>query len=109
MVTSEQILANRANAQLSTGPSSVEGKAASKMNAVKYGLYAESLVIPGEDPDKLELLTREYHASFQPFGPVEHVLVEMMTHADWLRRRWARVETEIWNALLAEEDGPGMA
>ena len=40
--------ANQRNAQNSTGPSSVEGKAASRMNALKSGLYAKSLVIRGE-------------------------------------------------------------
>jgi hypothetical protein len=50
MATPAQIAANRANAQKSTGPRTAEGKAASRLNALKHGLDAESLIIPGEDP-----------------------------------------------------------
>ena len=50
MATPAQITANRANALKSTGPRSESGKAASRFNALKHGLDAESLILPGEDP-----------------------------------------------------------
>src|SRR5438034_1241699 len=45
MATQAQITANRANALKSTGPRSPEGKSASRFNALKHGLDADSLVL----------------------------------------------------------------
>src|SRR3982751_6651737 len=40
-----RLAANRANAQLSTGPTSPEGKAISSLNAVKTGLCARAVLL----------------------------------------------------------------
>jgi hypothetical protein len=40
MATQQQILANRSNAQLSTGPRTEQGKAISRMNALKLIFYS---------------------------------------------------------------------
>ena len=56
MPTQKQIEANRRNAQKSTGPVTLEGKAVCAMNAFKTGLYAASLIIPGEKLEDLEEL-----------------------------------------------------
>ena len=48
MTSEKQRAANKRNAQTSSGPTSAEGKAASRMNALKSGLYAKSAVIRGE-------------------------------------------------------------
>ena len=47
MASDAQILANRINAQHSTGPKTAEGKERSKRNALTHGLTA-TVVIPGE-------------------------------------------------------------
>ena len=49
MSTEAQITANRANAKLSTRPSSAEGKAKASLNAVKTGLTGRTVVLPSED------------------------------------------------------------
>ena len=48
MATKAQTKANRQNAQKSTGPQTVEGKATVSQNAVKHGLFTDS-VIKGEN------------------------------------------------------------
>ena len=49
MATEKQIAANRANAQLSTGPRTDAGKAASSSNAVSHGLTSRGFIIlPGQ-------------------------------------------------------------
>ena len=53
MSTTAQILANRLNSQKSTGPQTAEGKDVVSQNAVKHGLFAES-VIKGENPADYE-------------------------------------------------------
>ena len=69
MATPAQITANRANAQKSTGPRSVEGKSASRFNALKHGIDAASIVIPGEDPADYDALVAQYHRSTSPGPP----------------------------------------
>jgi hypothetical protein len=56
MATAAQIAANQANAQKSTGPRSVEGKSVSRFNALKHGIDAATIVIPGEDRAVYEAL-----------------------------------------------------
>ena len=69
MSSQRQIEANRRNAQKSTGPTSVAGKAASSMNAPKTGIYAKSLVLPSEKLADLEQLIDEYYQSHNPTTP----------------------------------------
>ena len=90
-----QINANRQNAQLSTGPTSVAGKAVSSMNAGKHGIYAESLIFPGENPEDLAALQQAYVDQFHPQGPVEEKLVEILVRCDWMGKRYDRVEPHV--------------
>ena len=66
MSSAAQILANRENSLHSTGPRSDAGKAVSRFNALKFGVDARSLVIPGEDPAELEALALEYRRTSVP-------------------------------------------
>jgi hypothetical protein len=100
MATQKQIEANRRNALLSTGPSSETGKSVSRMNALKTGIDAQSLIIRGEDPAALEQLTRQYYERFQPQGPEECDLIDAAITSSWLLRRLRKTEAEIWNANI---------
>jgi len=105
MTTLAQVAANRANAQHSTGPASVEGKAASRFNAGKHFIDAESICIPGEDPDLLRQLREDFLEDLRPVGAVETHLVSVIVEAEWFRRRYARIEAELFPAIakLMEE------
>jgi hypothetical protein len=48
MASEKQFEANRQNAQKSTGPKTPEGRAAVRLNGVKHGLTAETIVLKGE-------------------------------------------------------------
>ena len=48
MPSERQLAANRLNAQKSTGPRTLEGKARASQNAFKTGVHAESQIIRGE-------------------------------------------------------------
>jgi hypothetical protein len=108
MATVAQVTANRANAHLSTGPRSVEGKAASSRNSLKLGITAHSLIIPGEDPAELEQLAAQYDQEFVPVGPLEAHLLETLVQAAWMQKRYARIEAEYIGSRLAAmpEDTP---
>jgi hypothetical protein len=95
MGTPAQNNANRANAQHSTGPRSVEGKAAASRNSLKFGIHARSMIIPGEDAAALDELTAAYARQLQPVGPVEAALLKMLVRAEWMQQRYARAEAEL--------------
>ena len=109
MASPAQINANRANAQKSTGPRSVEGKSASRFNALKHGIDAASVVIPGEDPAEYQALADDYRRDFRPLSPSEIFHVDTMLRADWLKRRLQLVEADLYRTLLAETPGASLA
>lgn len=112
MATTAQINAALANAQLSTRPRSAEGKAASSKNAIKLGLYAQTPILPGEDPEELAALARSFTERFRPQTPVEQAFVDDLVHAEWLKRRYRRIEAEVIHARfvsLPEDSDPNTA
>ena len=96
MATIQQIEANRLNAQKSTGPRSVEGKAVSCFNAIKTGIDAKSQIIRGEDPAELQTLTAEYQQRWQPATPEQRLLVDTLIDCEWLLRRFRKAEAQLW-------------
>ena len=96
MSTLRQIEANRRNAQKSTGPTSVTGKAASSMNALKTGIHAKSLVLPSEDPAELDELVEDSYRSFHPTTPEARSLVDEFIYCEWSLRRLRAAETQSW-------------
>ncbi len=88
-----QIETNRRNALHSTGPTTPEGKQASRLNALKSGLRAKEMIIPGqEDPAELEAILRELSEEWKPVGHTERYLVEQLGLAEWKQRRVLRAE-----------------
>jgi len=96
MSSLKQIEANRLNAQKSTGPRSVEGKAAVRMNALKSGIDARSTIIRGENPADLETLTNEYLQAHSPVTPQERFYVDILIRCDWHMRRLTRADAQLW-------------
>jgi hypothetical protein len=78
---------NRTNAQKSTGPRSPTGKARVKFNALKHGLRAQTLVLPGEDQDAYQARLVAWTADLKPRDHVEHFLVARAVHATWQLQR----------------------
>jgi len=106
MASQRQIAANRANAQKSTGPKTPEGRAAVKLNGVKHGLTAATLVLPGEQQSDFESLLDSFEAEHSPATPTEAMLVRQMAMASWRLRRLYHVEAAVFTVRLTdlEED-----
>jgi len=91
--SAKQIEANRENALHSTGPTTPEGKEASRRNALKDGLRAKQVIIPGlENPAEFEELLRELCDDWEPAGHTEIHMVEEIAMAEWRLRRVRRAE-----------------
>lgn len=92
MSTQAQILANRQNAQHSTGPTTQEGKAASSNNHFQHGLTGAFTVLPFEDQQAYDHLFHSLNNEHQPQTITEHILVEKMAQAHWLSKRAQRLQ-----------------
>jgi hypothetical protein len=96
MSTPAQFAANRANAQLSTGPKTPDGKAKSSLNAVKTGLTGRTVLLPGDDAAAYEQHLRSYFDRFKPEGDREHELVQSLADTQWRLARIPSLESGIY-------------
>jgi len=98
--TAVQIEANRANAQLSTGPRTEEGKQRSSQNSLKHGVTAKSDVLPTEDPDPYKRFARALIADLKPQGELETQIARNLASIQWRLRRLRHLTDEILVAGL---------
>ena len=96
LISDKQQEANRQNAQQSTGPTSPEGKAAVRLNALTYGLRARSTLLPGENPEEYKQLWDDLLADWQPHNRTERLYLEQMAVSQWLLARLATGENHIY-------------
>jgi hypothetical protein len=111
MSSQKQLDANCANAQLSTGPKTPEGKAKSSLNAVKTGLTGRTVLLPGDDAAAYDRLVRRFFAEWKPETDVEHDLVQSIADTEWRLLRIPALEMGIYAVgrlelagTFAEED-----
>lgn len=70
------------------GPNTIGRKARSAFNAIKAGVYAMQVLLPGEDPEQFAELEAHLVDAFTPTDIVEAALVHDLTivcgrNADW--------------------------
>ena len=100
MTSDKQARANRQNALKSTGPNTLEGKAAIRHNALKHGILSRDTLLPDEDEAALKELSECLQEELQPVGELESLLVDRIiaTVIATVRRlrRLGRVEAGIF-------------
>jgi hypothetical protein len=109
-VTPKTIAANRQNAQKSTGPRSEEGKANSRLNAVKHGVFASSVPIPFCDgpgcEERFSSSITELALELKPMTPLEWYCVRKIGEYRWKADRVTRAEAaSIRSAVASCEAG----
>lgn len=97
-ISPAQLTANRANAQLSTGPTSPEGKAKASLNAVKSGLTGRTVLLVGDDAAEYDRRLRAFAEEYAPVGQREADLVQSIADSWWRLQRIPNLE----NALFAQ-------
>lgn len=94
---------NRRNALKSTGPTTPEGRAVSRMNALRHGLTAKSVLLPDERAEDFVAFAEDLHADLDPVGALEEVLAERIVAAAWRLRRVLRVEAGVYSLELKDD------
>jgi len=102
MATLKQFEANRRNAQKSTGPNTPEGKTAVSMNALRHGLRARTVVLPGENREEFTQLCDDLEVEWHPQSRTEQFYVEQMAVSQWKLTRMEVVEVNIFK----DAEGP---
>ena len=86
-MTPEKIAANQANAHLSNGPATPEGRERIRAAHLKHGFYSlaadEALLALGEDPDDLQALVQGAIDHWRPADDFEARLVKRLARALW--------------------------
>jgi hypothetical protein len=109
MTSAAKAVANRQNAQLSTGPRTEEGKAASSRNSVRHGLTGTQIVMPGEDAAAYEEMRQGMQDSYCPANEPERALVDQIAANYWRLLRAQRVETAFLAKLAEGSEDPSLA
>jgi len=92
-----QLAANQANAQLSTGPSTPEGKAISSQNNFRHGLTqteSDLTFLEGESKEAYAKALAGFQKEWKPDTETEHDLVQTLATRQFLRRRAMRLQNQ---------------
>ena len=96
--------ANRGIAKKSTGPTTARGKAYSRKNAIKHGLFTRDMwefAMLGESEAEYDLLLDGLHKTYEPIGRAEELEVERIAGCWWrLRRAWRYENSVIQNSCI---------
>jgi len=109
MSTQAQILANRRNAQKSTGPHTPQGKAKVSQNAVKHGLLARHDVINSESQADFDLYSQQMLDELAPVNPMESMLADRIITLSWRLKRVCRIQNQTIDALNARNNSSPLA
>ena len=109
MSTEAQILANRRNAQKSTGPHTREGKSAVSQNAVKHGLLTRRDVISSESQADFDLYREQMFDELDPVSPMESMLAERIVTLSWRLKRVCRIQNQTIDAMNAANTSSPLA
>ena len=96
MASLQQLAANRANAQLSSGPTSSEGKAKVSHNALKTGLTGRTVLLPSEDVAVYQAHVERIFKQFSPLEDEEKRLAQSLADTLWRLERIPSLEAGIY-------------
>ena len=96
MTSLKRIEANRRNSLKSTGPKTETGKQASRCNAVRHGLTAETVMGALEDGEDYKAFEAAITADYDAQSAVERELVLRLASLLWRLRRATTIETGLF-------------
>lgn len=102
MSSQKQLEANKKNALLG-GVKTEEGKAVSKLNALKHGLLTKEVLIEGEEEESLLELHQRLKEDLKPKGEIETLLTDRIISNTWRLRRLLEVERAVMEWRMENE------
>jgi hypothetical protein len=107
-VTLKQVQANRENAKRSTGPKTVEGKAAVRHNAVRHGLTAKT--VREEEEEEFLKLQQNTADHFPPASGYAEMLVRRLAFLWLCLQRAEQAEYPLFasNVFMFEDDAKAL-
>jgi hypothetical protein len=105
MLSDKQLAANRANAQLSTGPKSEIGKRRSSLNARRHNLTGQVTAMTEEDRIAHDAFAEALIKSMATEGALELQLAQRIATDSWRLNRSSAIEDNIFALGLADHTG----
>ena len=96
LLSDRQLRANHANAQLSTGPRTEEGKQVSRLNGLRHGLTGQVSIMTEDNRREHDAFCNPITARLNPDGPLELQLANMIAHDYWRLNRVQSIEDGIF-------------
>ena len=93
-MTAAKMIANRANAQHSTGP---QDTSATRFNGVQHGLTSKQTVLPGESQQEYDEFRQEFLTDLGASSALERALADRIVAAAWRLKRFERVEAAFYS------------
>lgn len=111
-ISKKQNIANRQNAQKSTGPKTAEGRQISAQNSIKHGLHSRDMIINSpflkENRAEYEELLQSLYDEHNPTTHSQEYLVRKIANCLWRSRRAIVAETSIINRQLDSLENNGL-
>ena len=102
-MTPSRAEASRINGAKSRGPKTDQGRLAVSLNAVKHGLTAETVVLPGESQTEYQAELEDYLHHFAPATKPEADLVRQLASAQWRLVRYTRIEASLLDVEMGKQ------
>ena len=96
MISIQRLEANRRNALRSTGPKTEEGKQRSRLNSVRHGLTAETVIGSLEDLEDYKAFEAAVVADYDAETAVARELVLRLASLLWRLRRANAIEADLF-------------
>ena len=87
----------------SGGPRTDEGKKIASSNALKTGVYSNTLILPGEDESQFRQIEEQFVKDFRPEDMAEIAMVHDLAVLAWKKIRLENLELRV---MLARLDAP---
>jgi len=96
MPSMDQLVANLANAQHSTGPKTEKGKHRTRLNAYRHGLTGQICLLTADEQQAFDQHCTGIRESLEPVGALELDLAQSIAEDRWRLKRARAIETGIF-------------
>ena len=103
MATPAQVLANRENAQHSTGPKTEQGKAVCAGNAIRHSLTARGLIVPLGLESAFADFETALRINLIPNDGLEEIIFQRILECGWNLERCRRAQSQLFEKTAAAD------